>query len=190
MILIRGLSRHPLGSWEKSVLLRSAYLYGSWYRFARTFFWLCSRLPLLIIRGVRRELGPKGNTACFPSVHSSIALLAQLRGSSSLLFGVVQCSSWFWCTLAMIDRMCVLLEEEQKSQGISFVGWWELRFVKSIALRWSSATLWSFFKCFFGHSLQYTPLGFALSLRGGKELCWVFGSQELSSTRVCLLFRR
>jgi hypothetical protein len=38
---------------------------------------------LLFIRGVRRELGPKGNTACFPSVHSLIALLAQLRGSSS-----------------------------------------------------------------------------------------------------------
>jgi len=32
--------RHPLGSREESVLVRSAYLYGSRYRFARTF--LCS----------------------------------------------------------------------------------------------------------------------------------------------------
>jgi len=55
MILIRGLSRHPLGSWEKSVLLRSAYLYGSWYRFARTFFWLCSRLTLLIRSRARTQ---------------------------------------------------------------------------------------------------------------------------------------
>lgn len=81
MILIRGSIASPLGSWEQSVLLRSAYLYGSWYRFARTFFsaLLCqSRLRLK-----EAQLGSKGNTACFPSVRSSIALPARFHGSSS-----------------------------------------------------------------------------------------------------------
>ena len=38
MLSFEGVCSNPLGSWEQSVLLRSAYLYGSWYRFARTFF--------------------------------------------------------------------------------------------------------------------------------------------------------
>ena len=89
MILIRGLSRIPwaVGNSLYCYALRISMVLGTDSQ-ERSFRLCSSRLIGLFvsIENVAGQLGSKGNTACFPSVRSLIALPSQYRGSSLLYY--------------------------------------------------------------------------------------------------------
>lgn len=122
MLSFEGVCSNPLGSWEQSVLLRSAYLYGSWYRFARTFFSNLLSIYFGSSGSKETQLAFLGFALSSPFSVVGIALGGDLR--IHLILSFVWSFQWF-------DAMCGNLEEEQKSEGISFFAVDVPRFVKS-----------------------------------------------------------